>query len=206
MKIIAHRAHTKKYKDNSLDAILYSLNQDYVDGVEIDVRMTRDFKFVLNHDPFYKGHYIRNTNLKILKKLGLDSLDEVLSKINSRKIILIEVKEEMNKYFVLVSRLYRIIKKYDLNILVFSFNFNLMEFFKKKYSFIKCGLLIGIKKNINRIDNDLDFNAVNYRHCDDVSDKFTFIWTVNSIEEFKKIKKGQGIITDRPEYFYNLIV
>ncbi|MBR2588563.1 MAG: hypothetical protein IKD77_05110 [Bacilli bacterium] len=54
MKIIAHRAHTEKYKDNSLKSILYSLNQNYIDGIEIDIRMTKDFKFVLNHDPFYK--------------------------------------------------------------------------------------------------------------------------------------------------------
>ena len=68
MKIIAHRAHTLKYGENNLKAIVYSLKQEYVDGIEIDVRMTRDFKFVLNHDPFYRGHYIKNTSLKTLKK------------------------------------------------------------------------------------------------------------------------------------------
>ncbi len=205
MKIIAHRAHTLKYGENNLKAIVYSLKQEYVDGIEIDVRMTRDFKFVLNHDPFYRGHYIKNTSLKTLKKLGLDSLDEVLATIKSDKIILIEIKEETNKYIILVAKLYRIIKKYNLNIYVFSFNYDLMNYFKRKYPFIKCGLLIGIKKNLNKINNDFDFEAINYRHVFKKINKLTFVWTVNSLEEFKKIKKGQNIITDRPEYFYYLI-
>ncbi|MBR3362657.1 MAG: glycerophosphodiester phosphodiesterase [Bacilli bacterium] len=204
MKIIAHRAHTEKYKDNSLKSILYSLNQNYIDGIEIDIRMTKDFKFVLNHDPFYKGHYIKHTSLKTLKKIGLNSLNEVLSKIKSNKIILIEIKEETGKYRILVSKLYKTIKKYNLNIYIFSFNYNLMKYLKNKYPNLKCGLLIGIKKNLNKLNNDLDFNAVNYRHSLKTPNKLTFIWTVNNIEELKKIKKGQNIITDRPKYFYNL--
>ena len=81
MKIIAHRGNSGKYKENSLKAIEYSLNEDYIDGVEFDIRMTKDFKFVIHHDPFYKGYYIKKTRLKKLQKLGLNSLEEVLLKI-----------------------------------------------------------------------------------------------------------------------------
>ena len=206
MKIIAHRAKIEKYKENSLKAVQYSLNQNYVDGVEIDVRMTKDFKFVLNHDPFYKGHHIKHTTLKTLKKIGLNSLEEILKNIKTTKIILIEIKEESTKYRILVAKLIRMIKKYKLNIYIFSFNYNLMKYIKKKHPNIKCGLLIGIKKNLNKINNNLDFNAINYLHIKKASEKETFIWTINTLEEFKKIKKGQNIITDRPKYFYNLIM
>ena len=192
MKIIAHRAKIEKYKENSLKAVQYSLNQNYVDGVEIDVRMTKDFKFVLNHDPFYKGHHIKHTTLKTLKKIGLNSLEEILKNIKTTKIILIEIKEESTKYRILVAKLIRMIKKYKLNIYIFSFNYNLMKYIKKKNPNIKC--------------NNLDFNAINYLHIKKASEKETFIWTINTLEEFKKIKKGQNIITDRPKYFYNLIM
>ena len=187
MKIIAHRAKIEKYKENSLKAVQYSLNQNYVDGVEIDVRMTKDFKFVLNHDPFYKGHHIKHTTLKTLKKIGLNSLEEILKNIKTTKIILIEIKEESTKYRILVAKLIRMIKKYKLNIYIFSFNYNLMKYIKKKHPNIKCGLLIGIKKNLNKINNNLDFNAINYLHIKKASEKETFIWTINTLEEFKKI-------------------
>ena len=150
MKIIAHRGNVDKYKENSLKAIQYALNKYYIDGIEIDIRMTKDFKFVLAHDPFYKGHFIKKTNSKKLKKLGLNTLDEILSIVNSKKIVLIEIKEETGKYKILIAILYRIIKKYNLNFYIFSFNYNLMQYLKTKHPSIKCGLLIGIKKNLDK--------------------------------------------------------
>ena len=204
MKIIAHRGNSWKYKENSLKAIEYSLNEDYIDGVEFDIRMTKDFKFVIHHDPFYKGYYIKKTRLKKLQKLGLNSLEEVLLKIKSNKALLIEIKEESNKYYILIAKLYRTLKKYKLNFYIFSFNYQLMKHFKKKHPSIKCGLLIGIKKNLDKI-NHLDFNAINWRHTSKKTTKETFIWTVNNMEEFKKIKKGQNIITDKPNFISNLI-
>lgn len=77
MKIIAHRGNDGIHQENSLEAILNSLDSIYTDGVEIDVRLTKDNKLVINHDPFYKGNYINNTNAVKLQKQGLNTLDEV---------------------------------------------------------------------------------------------------------------------------------
>lgn len=203
MKIIAHRGNDGIHKENTLEGILNSLNQDTNDGVEFDIRMTLDFKFVINHDPFYQGKLIRKTTLKKLQKLGLNSLEETLQQINNNKIILIEIKEETSKYRILTAKLYRLLKKYNLNYYIFSFNYNLMEYFKKKHPDIKAGLLIGIKANTNKINNTLDFNGVNYRHAKK-SKKETFVWTINNEEEYKQILPGQNIITDNSQYFYNL--
>ncbi len=71
MKIISHRGNDGIHKENTLKSIIASLNMTYVDGVEFDIRMTQDFKFVIHHDPFYFGHLIRNTKLKELKKKEL---------------------------------------------------------------------------------------------------------------------------------------
>ena len=67
MKIIAHRGNDQIHKENSKEAILNSLTKDYINGVEFDIRLTKDNKFIINHDPFYHYYYIKNTNSKKLK-------------------------------------------------------------------------------------------------------------------------------------------
>ena len=88
MKIIAHRGNDGIHKENSLEAIINSLSKKYIDGVEIDVRLTKDKKLIINHDPFYNGYYINNTNAIKLQKLGLNTLEEILSNVNNNKIIM----------------------------------------------------------------------------------------------------------------------
>ena len=47
MYLIAHRGlDNHKYSENSFKAILTSLNEKYIDGVEFDVRITKDKKIV----------------------------------------------------------------------------------------------------------------------------------------------------------------
>ena len=77
MKIIAHRGNDNVHKENTKEAILNSLNTSYIDGVEFDIRLTKDGKFIINHDPFYHNYYIKSTNSKKLQKLGLNTLEEV---------------------------------------------------------------------------------------------------------------------------------
>ncbi len=204
MKIIAHRGNDGIHKENTLESILNSLTFDYVDGVEFDIRMTRDFQFVIHHDPFYEGYLISKTRLKTLQKKGLNSLEEVLEKINGNKIILIEIKEESNKFHILTAKLYRILRKYELNYYIFSFNYKLMTYFQKKHSDIKVGLLVGIKMNLDKIKNSFDFNAINYHHINKATNKETFIWTVDTEEVFEKTKQKQNIITDKAKYIYDL--
>ena len=49
--LIAHRGlNNKKYKENTKEAIINSLKQDYIKGIEIDIRLTKDNKIVVIHD------------------------------------------------------------------------------------------------------------------------------------------------------------
>ena len=50
MFLIAHRGNNNDLRENSKEAILSALNQPYIDGVEFDVRMTKDKKIVIIHD------------------------------------------------------------------------------------------------------------------------------------------------------------
>lgn len=49
-KIYAHRGFSSVYPENSIEAIKEAIKYDYIDGIEIDIRMTKDKKFVLIHN------------------------------------------------------------------------------------------------------------------------------------------------------------
>ena len=204
MKIIAHRANDEIHKENTMEAILNSLKIPKIDVIEIDIRMTKDYNFVIHHDPFFAGYYIEKTRLKVLQKKGLNSLEEVLEKINTNKILLIEIKEE-NKNKLLLIKLNKLLKKYNLNYYLCSFNYDLLKTLKKKYPKYKTGLIIGIKLNTNHLENNFDFNSINYRHIEKAPKKETFVWTINNKETFNKVKNKANIITDKWKEMYELI-
>lgn len=211
MKIISHRGSGFKYKNNTKEAILYLLNIDYIDGVEFDVRITKDKKIVIIHDPIINfvsngRGIVKNMNYKELLKYNFGSkqnpskiclLDELLASVNNKKIILIEIKEETDDYKDIVDIVYNIISKYDLNIYIASFNYELIKYFKTKYN--KCGLIIGLGLNTKKLYNHFDFNIVSYNYRNKVDKKETFIWTIN---EIKDDINNYNIITDKPNLFH----
>ena len=201
MKIIAHRANDEQNKENTLEAILNSLKKYYIDGVEFDIRLTKDKRFVINHDPLYKNNLIEFTKSKKLIKQGIDTLDDVLNLINNKKILMIEVKVENNIKKV-AKYLNRILRRYNLNFYICSFNYNFINYFNKKYNY-KCGLIIG--KNINKkhIINNYAFNSLSYKYKGIVPNKETFYWTINNLRE---IKDKENIITDKPKEIYDYLI
>ncbi|MCI9110458.1 MAG: glycerophosphodiester phosphodiesterase [Bacilli bacterium] len=205
MKIIAHRGNDGIHVENSMESILNSLTISYIDGVEFDIRHTKDYDFVIHHDPFYKGYYIEKTRLSVLQKKGLNSLEEVLKNINSDKIIMIEIKEESGKFKYMLTKLHKLLKKYNLNYYLCSFNYDLVSYLKKKYPIYNVGLLIGIKLNLNKMDNSFDFNMINFRHAKKAPLKETFIWTVNDLKTFEMVKDNQNVITDKAKEIYDFI-
>lgn len=213
MKIISHRGSGNKYKSNTKEAIFESLNTDYIDGVEFDVRITKDKKIVIIHDFIIDfvsdgSGFVKNMKYKQLIKYNfgtkeypskIATLDEVLSLIHSDKIILIELKEESDEFNEFVDIVYKIISKYSLNIYVASFNYELIKYFKTKYN--KCGLIIGNGLNTKKLYNHFDFNMVSYNYRNRIDKKETFLWTIN---EIKDDLSKYNIITDKPSLFKNL--
>ena len=197
--IIAHRGNNGNDKENTVLALLNSLNLSYCDGVEFDIRETKDGIFIISHDMFYGGKIIYNTLFDDLK--GAQRLDDLLKNIRSDKVVMIEIKEERIN-FPLVLHLYKVIKRYNLNYYIMSFNYALITDFKKRYPRYKCGLLIGIKMNNSRFINDLDFNAINIKHVEKARAE-DFVWTINDTKNLKDIHSS--IITDKPLVIYNAI-
>ena len=202
MKIIAHRANDGIHEENSLEAILNSLEKEYIDGIEIDIRLTKDNKLIICHDPFYRGHFIKYTKIKKLEKLGLNSLNEILIKLKTNKIVMLEIKTDDKNHQKLANILNKTLKKYSLNFYLCSFNYDLMKLIKEKYYQYKCGLIIGYQINKDKINNNLNFNSLSLTYANKNFNKETFIWTINDIKRLK-INKRYNIITDNPLKIFN---
>ena len=109
MQLIAHRGlHNKDIKENTIDAFLNAINNNY-DGIELDIRYTKDKEIVVLHDSFInrtsngKGK-LSNYNYKDLKKYNFGSkkikskiprLIDVIKRINNT-IIFVELKENID--------------------------------------------------------------------------------------------------------------
>lgn len=196
MYVISHRGNNNhKYKENTLEAIKNVLEKDYVDGVEFDVRMTNDNKFVLSHSPIYKDDLIKN---KKQKELNLDELNYVLKNIETNKIILIDIKCELFDYKKIALYLNKVLKKYKkLNIYLCSFNYDLILYMKKKYKYIS-GLLVSNIINRNKNYSLFDFIAINYKVDKNINNTLMY-WTINKKDIMRKyLNKEVYIITDKP--------
>ena len=80
MKLISYRGNDNhKYKENTKEAILSSINQNYIDGVEFDIRLTKDNYFVIYHNLLIEYNNI----LVPIKSLLLKEIKDVYKKISS---------------------------------------------------------------------------------------------------------------------------
>ena len=119
--LISHRGNDKhNYKENTIDSIVFSLNQNYIDGVEFDIQLTKDNIVVLHHDFLYQNMQIEETTYNLLR---LDKLEDLLKRLDTKKLLLIELKSKKNN-IKFVEELDKILKKYNhLNIKLCSFNY-----------------------------------------------------------------------------------
>ncbi len=200
--IIAHRANGSKYKENTKEAILEVLTYPYVDGIEIDIQMTKDKKFIIEHNTFLlcnnkKIKSIKNSNYKDLKKCkNITLLDEVLKEINTNKIILIDLKVNQDEK-IYMNNYIKTINKYNHNIYTMSFNYDFVKKLKKKYPNLKVGYIKGFFLNQEKSKEYLDYEVVYYKNYKNEEG----VWTVNKMEDFIKYnKKDILLITDKPEF------
>lgn len=201
MKLIAHRGNDSDKTENKIKGIIENLSKDYIEGIEIDIQNTYDYKFVLSHNKIIKNNNnyinITKTNYKNIKNIEL--LTELLDKIKSNKIIIIDCKVNDN-YKEYAKKLIKTIKKYKyLNIYLCSFNYEFIKYIKKLTSY-KVGIIIGYLMNINKNLNGLNFVSINFNMNEKKITIPYFVWTVNSKDEIRKISINNhflGIITDK---------
>ena len=193
-KIIAHRGKTtKKIKENTYLAIINAINDKNISGVEFDIRLSKDNKIVIIHDNYINrtsngSGSVENMSLKELQKYNygtkdfyqtIPTLDKIL-KINTNKILLIEVKtNKNNKLFANI--LLKTLKNYNKNnIYITSFNKRFLNYLKKT------NLNIGPLIFNNNIKNKrYNFYILNYLTFKDKTitklkkqNKKIFIWSL----------------------------
>lgn len=96
---VAHRGGGKGIYENRLETIRKTLRKEYVDAIEVDVRLTKDNILVVHHD---RGVYINGKRRWVdkihyskIKHLGVPTFEEVFQLVGrSDKILDIDVKDE----------------------------------------------------------------------------------------------------------------
>jgi glycerophosphoryl diester phosphodiesterase len=226
-KIIAHRGVTRNDQENTLPAFHKAFSEG-ADGLEIDVRLSKDEKPIIFHDEdtsrlFKKSLEIKKTNFSELEALGnsenrIPLLDEVLDFLPQNKECFIEIKSDANTVPFLDKL--RIEKK---NVTFLSFDKNVVLALKKRFPnklvFQNFHMLqierYGIKKilefyrNGNSDGLSIDIRGLSNKTIDKILEKKIdlIIWTLNSIRRLRELSKKniRAIITDEVKDFADFL-
>ena len=153
MQIYSHRGESKYAPENTMSSFFlsYLINSD---GIECDVRRTKDGKFVIIHDKTIdrtsdgKGKVSEYT-LNQLKEYNFGNnkynnekiitLDEFLKFFSDKNInIYLEIKEEGYEY-----EIWKVLSKYNLsNTTIISFKYEILSNFRKISKILKLGWLV----------------------------------------------------------------
>ncbi len=144
-QIIAHRGASKHAKENTLQAFEKAL-QFGVDGIELDVRNTKDSQLVVYHNKRIGGKLVGQLLFVKLKSLALkrgfviSTLAECLEAVKAKTQVYIEIKAQGYELQTLEVALKYLTTK-DFAILSF-YGQSLLKI-KENYPEVKVGLLLG---------------------------------------------------------------
>jgi glycerophosphoryl diester phosphodiesterase len=214
---VGHRGARAYEIENTLDSFKKAIEMG-ANGIELDLRQSRDGKLVISHDETLKKVFgqdlaISETTLEELKQASgnkISTLEEALRFID-RKVdrILLELKETGYEKKVL-----NVIKKEKLEdrVIIVSFHEEALSHVRMLNKKIETGFIYA--KFGNPVDAALKLQAqylvplYRFIHTKDVERAHKnslkmIVWTINTKEEAGKyMAKGvDGIATDRPDIF-----
>ena len=104
-RIVAHRGDHRRHVENTLPALLAALDHPSCDGLEFDVRLSRDGVPILYHDPTLdrvhgRPDAVADLSADDLGTLGVSRLDDVLAGVPRRAFLDVEVKVEIGRPLV----------------------------------------------------------------------------------------------------------
>lgn len=169
-KIFAHRGYSGKYPENTMIAFKKALEYG-VDGIELDVQLTKDGEVVIIHDETIdrtttgKGFVVDYTYEELekfdasfkFKDLGFNkipTLREYFQLVKDYDIVTnVELKTGINEYLGIEEKVWELIKEYNLEekVIISSFNhFSVMRMKKiapqLKYGFLSEDWIINAGK------------------------------------------------------------
>ena len=149
MLIIGHRGAPSLAPENTIESFQIALDQN-VDGIELDVQLTKDQELVVMHDLHtlsLNGKYdlICNYTLHQIQKMNskISNLENVLKIIPPNIELHIEIKSNQLDNKIIVTKIYNLIIKYKLKrqTTLSSFNPFVLAMIKRFDFSIRLGLL-----------------------------------------------------------------
>ncbi|HSA58700.1 MAG TPA: glycerophosphodiester phosphodiesterase family protein [bacterium] len=232
--VIAHRGDTKAGLENTLPAIESALKLA-IDGIEVDLQLTRDERVVLFHDDDLqrladrRGN-VREFTLSQLKAFRLQqggfipTLEELLDLVRDRVLLNLEIKTRPHWYAPgdgrLEVKIAETLRKFSLgdSILLSSFHPLPLWRMRRLAPRLRRGVLFESKYWMHRmalpLTRPFSINAplahatqalVQAAH--DAGRRF-LVWTVNAEDDMRKCLEAgvDGIITDEPRRLKTLLL
>ncbi len=209
-KWIAHRGNNNHgYQENTKEALLAALKTEYIAGVELDIRKTKDDQLIIIHNPTISWTsdgtgIVKYMTLKELeqynfgtkiKHQSICTLTAFLKEVNTNKIIMIEVKDSS-----ISELLFQVIQGYShLNLYISSFDELFLNQFKKQHPEYKVGLIMGEMINHNKEISGYDFIVTKDIHFQ--KSKEIFLWGLHQ-HDIQNTDANALIITDKA-YLWN---
>ena len=217
MKIYAHRGFSGKYPEGSRTAYLKAAEIG-ADGVECDVRMTKDCVLVCFHDATTgritgkEGRVSRLTLAELQQRYELVTLAELLDLVIEKKLdLLIETKHPVlagrrveKEVLRIVNQRQEEISSSGIRVIIFTFSFWAARYVAKRYS--DAGYIV--KKRWRIRFSPTKVIAVGYwllRENPELSERLKnfelFMWTLNSREDIELARSAgaSGAITNFPD-------
>lgn len=226
--VIAHRGDTKAAVENTLPAVESALRMG-VDGVEVDLQLTRDGEIVIFHDKDLKrlaekDGLVAKTDLARLREIRLGqatipTLGELLDLVGDKALLNLEMKSRDRLGGSLAGKLTDTLKSFHLHdsILVSSFHPVNLWNIKKLAPTLRRGYLfhdhLALHKRILpgirpfSLHAPLPYVSQSLIHSSHQANRRFFVWTINEEDDMRKcIKAGvDGIITDEPQSLLALL-
>lgn len=225
--IIAHRGNYEHspFVENSIEALTTALKKDYIQGVELDVRMTKDHVLVIHHNATIdhtsdgKGilstmtlHELYQYNFGTTKHPSkIATLQNFLDVIDTDKDILIELKDGGENNQIYIKKVGDLLRKYPhIHIKICSFSDALLRHLRKQYPEFQLGKITFLKEQV--LPSYVQFLSIYHKTIESDMKYQYYVWTITKKKELASIKKRcnhncQGLITDIPKtvasYFKN---
>jgi len=216
--IIAHRGASKQAHENTLAAFGAAMRLG-ADGIELDVRKTKDNILVCFHNQTILQRPLSDLNFKelniIVKSLGfaVPSLEQALKFIKGKARVYLEIKARGYEEQIVQTAI-GALRPQDFAII--SFHFDSLKIIKNRYPFVQVGLVLGIRYQSlsqlllrkKKILGLVDFFVINSRLWKSglakiIAKKYPIlIWTVdrpNAMKKFFLDERIRGIITNFPD-------
>lgn len=208
--VFAHRGLNKREKENTLISFQAAILAG-VDGIELDVHLTKDEKLVIIHD----SNTLRTTGTDLNIKdhtlieiqkadFQIPTLESVFSAFGNKILYDIEIKEDSFPDKRLAKLLCKTIKEYKLekNVIVSSFNPLSIRSFKRQCKDIPTALIFTkgekipkiLQKGLGRLISHPNLLKPGYDIRDYAIKRFKSryplcIWCVDDKNEFSKLQK-----------------